>query len=94
MRNIKIAICSIVRDCNNNLKRNIPVIEKLRTYFKSSILIVFENDSIDGTKDIFIEWNKKSSNVYNESRDLNIQTIPTISIDSIVNKYFSSLLSG
>ena len=71
MRNIKIAICSIVRDCNNNLKRNIPVIEKLRSHLKSSIVIVFENDSIDGTKDIFIEWNKKSSNVYIESRDLN-----------------------
>jgi hypothetical protein len=88
MSQSKLAICSIVRDCSKSLKRNIPVVEKLRTYFKSSMVIIFENDSIDGTKTTIEKWRKESFNVLIESQDINSKTILSDN-HSNVNKYFS-----
>ena len=84
-----LAICSIVRDCEKKLRKNIPIIEKVRSYFKSSIVIIFENDSKDQTKQILNEWSKKSSNVYVECENFGIKTI-TASTSNDVNKYFSN----
>lgn len=85
---LKIAICSIVRDCDKNLKKNIPIINEITSYFKSSIVIIFENDSIDNTKNILKEWSEKSSNVLIQCKDFGNKTIPD-STDNGVNKYFS-----
>jgi len=84
-----IAICSIVRDCNKNLVRNIPVIEKIRSYFKSSIVIIFENDSKDKTKQTLNKWSENSSNIYVECKNFKTITIPD-STQNGVNKYFSN----
>lgn len=89
MKNSRIAICSIVRDCKKGLQKNIPVIEELRAYFQSSFVIVFENDSIDGTKDVLAEWSKTSSNVRIESKNYNTQTIPPSNPHSGANRFFS-----
>ena len=45
MKGSFVSICSIVRDCEFNLAKNIPRIEQLRLLFKDSEVIVFENDS-------------------------------------------------
>ena len=87
-KSLKIAICSIVRDCDKNLKKNIPIINEITSYFKSSIVIIFENDSIDNTKQTLKEWSKKSSNVLIQCKDFGNKTIPD-STDNGVNKYFS-----
>ena len=84
-----IAICSIVRDCNKNLVRNIPVIEKIRSYFKSSVVIIFENDSKDKTKQTLKKWSENSSNIYVECDNFKTKTIPD-STQNGVNKYFSN----
>ncbi|MGA2408217.1 MAG: hypothetical protein ABSF81_15910 [Bacteroidales bacterium] len=63
MRNSSVSICSIVRDCESNLKKNIPKIELLRSLFKESEIVVFENDSIDKTKEILKNWESDSENV-------------------------------
>lgn len=83
-----VTICSIVRDCNRNLKKNINVIEELRRFFKSSNVIVFENDSIDGTKETLSKWNNDYQNVSIYSDNYNQQTIPKEDING-VNRYYS-----
>lgn len=51
MKHLNVAICSIVRNCNMRLMNNIPAVEHIRKLFNESIVIIFENDSIDGTKE-------------------------------------------
>jgi hypothetical protein len=81
-----ISICSIVRDCESILKKNIPEIENLRKHFEKSEVIIFENDSKDGTKKVLKDWGSSTQNTFIFCDDFNIQTIPS---KSIVNKYFS-----
>jgi len=83
-----VTICSIVRDCNRNLKKNISVIEELRKFFKSSNVIVFENDSIDGTKETLSKWERESQNVNIYSENYSQKTIPKENING-VNRYYS-----
>ena len=40
-----IIICSIVRDAEKGLKKNIPVIKELCKHFRDYQIIVYENDS-------------------------------------------------
>ena len=53
-----IIICSIVRNAEKGLKKNIPVIKQLCTLFSDYKIIIYENNSIDNTKKILTEWNK------------------------------------
>ncbi len=88
MNHSSLTICSIVRDCDVKLRKNIPVIEKIRSYFKSSAVIVFENDSIDGTKQTLEKWSNDFKNVNIISADYNESTIPNqLFIEA--NKYYS-----
>jgi len=88
MRSLKIAICSLVRDCEKPLKRNIVQIEKLRQYFLESHVIIVENDSIDNTKAVLKTWSNEYENVHIISEDLGVQTQPTHS-DHEINPSFS-----
>lgn len=63
MRNSKISICSIVRDCQNSLPHNIKRIENLRKLFLDSEVVLFENDSKDCTLEILRTWCEKSYNI-------------------------------
>ncbi len=83
-----VVICSIVRDCNKQLKVNIPVIESFRKYCKSSSVIVFENDSLDGTKETLINWQNSSKHVFIDLKDFNELTIPNNTEG--VNRFFSA----
>ena len=71
-----IAIAILARDCGGALTHNIPKIDNLRKYFKSSIVIVVENDSKDNTKEILSNWRDNSKDIIIISEDYNIQTIP------------------
>jgi hypothetical protein len=88
MGHSSVTICSIVRDCNKNLLRTIPAIEEIRNCFKSSKVIVFENDSIDGTRQTLVEWKKDYQNVNIHSDNYGQQTIPNEDISG-VNRFFS-----
>ena len=88
MNQSSIIICSIVRDCNKSLKKNIPVIEKIRSHFKSSNIIIFENDSIDGTLQTLEQWSRDCSSVNIQSINNNQPTIPE-KCSNGVNKYYS-----
>lgn len=88
MSKSSVSICSIVRDCEKNLNENIARIERLRLLFKESEIVVFENDSKDGTKSVLKNWETQSKNVNVFCEDYNSTTIPLKNINK-VNRYFS-----
>lgn len=71
-----VTICMLARDCNRALKRNIPQIELLAEFFSGARIIVIENDSIDGTKEILSQWASINKNVTVISEDTQQITIP------------------
>jgi hypothetical protein len=88
MSKSSVAICSIVRNSNKSLIKTIPEIEKLRSKFKESCVIIFENDSIDNTKFTLKKWSENSNNVFVQCENYNQDTIPKKDLNG-VNKYFS-----
>lgn len=82
-----VSICSIARDCQKNLKYNIRKIEKLRSCFADSEVIIFENDSKDGTLKILESWEQESNNVLIKSEKYQNTTIPKNANGG--NPYFS-----
>lgn len=63
MINKSILIAALARDCKEAIIKNIPKIELLRKEFISSHVVIIENDSKDGTKDILKQWEKQSEGV-------------------------------
>lgn len=63
MINKSILIAALARDCKKAIIKNIPKIEILRKEFISSHVVIIENDSKDGTKDILKQWEKQSEGV-------------------------------
>lgn len=76
MNRQNIVIAALARDCEDSLRINIPVIEELRTKFLWSEVVVVENDSIDGTKELLDNWKKNYDNVTIISNDYGTKTIP------------------
>ena len=99
MSKSSIAICSLVRDCENGLKRNLPGVDKLRKCFAQSTVILVENDSKDSTKKLISDYSKTNSNVIIHSEDSDIQTLAQGSFSeyrirsmaSFRNKYLSKV---
>jgi len=88
--NSSIIICSIVRDAEKGLKQNIPVIKQFIRFFGNYTIIIFENDSRDGTKKVLKEWQSEDPDhihVYMEDGVFNA-TIPK-SGDVSCNPFFS-----
>lgn len=71
-----IIIAALARDCEDSLRANIPLIEKLRAHLLWSQVVVVENDSVDGTKVLLDEWKKNYKNVTIISTDCGTKTIP------------------
>lgn len=71
-----IVIAALARDCARALENNIPRIESLRRYFSDSYVVVVENDSKDGTKEVLENWKCQSENVFVISQDFHTVTIP------------------
>lgn len=84
MNNQNIVIAALARDCEDSLRINIPVIEELRTKFLWSQVVVVENDSIDGTKELLNDWKLNYDNVNIISEDYGTKTIPD-RCDLIIN---------
>lgn len=87
MSDSNISICSIARDCQKNLEKNILKIEKLRNYFADSEVVIFENDSKDRTFEILECWAQKSNNIILRSEKYQNITIPEESDGA--NPYYS-----
>lgn len=75
-----VIFCGIVRDCEKNLSRNIPVIEKIASYFKSYQVILFENNSKDKTKEVLNKWSQSNANIKCFTNDFDEQSYKEIPI--------------
>ncbi len=84
-----VAICSIVRDCGDGLKKNIPAINHLMSCFKDAHVVIFENDSQDDTKAVLAQWVQSQPNVHVRSEDDQGITIPPQSQTGTVSRWFS-----
>lgn len=56
-----VIVCSIVRDAEKGLRRNIPVIKEFCRGMGDYKVVVFENDSHDKTKDLLKAWVEQDS---------------------------------
>jgi hypothetical protein len=90
LSNSKLIICSIVRDCAENLSINIPVINTICNYSKDYMVIIYENDSKDNTKDILREWAITKKNIFINIKDFNLpKSIPKQNEITNINPYYS-----
>ena len=86
-----IIICSIVRNAEKGLERNIPEIKRLCQMFKGYKVFVYENDSTDMTKKLLKEWHDSDpANVFVSLNDTSAQpTIPSVSDVPSINPFYS-----
>ena len=87
-----IIICSIVRNAEKGLRRNIPIIKQLCNCFADYKVFVYENDSADKTKQLLKEWAASDSqHVFVSLNDNDsTATIPTQKETGNVNPYYSA----
>lgn len=84
-----IVVCSIVRNAEGGLRRNIPVIQEVLSHFKDYKVFVYENDSVDATKLLLQQWTKDDSQVIACMNDTDKSaTIPAGKTVPGVNPFF------
>lgn len=86
-----IIICSIVRDAEVGLRRNIPVINELCKCFKAYRIYVYENDSKDATKKLLKDWSEMDPvNIHvSINQTDSSKTIPSQKSAGTVNPFYS-----
>lgn len=86
-----IIICSIVRDAEVGLRRNIPIINELCKCFKAYRIYVFENDSKDATKKLLKDWSEMDPvNIHvSINQTDSSKTIPSQKSAGTVNPFYS-----
>ena len=57
----------LARDCKEAILRNKPRIEKLCSFFDEYHIVVVENDSVDGTKELLHDWAQENGRVVVDS---------------------------
>lgn len=72
-----IAIGILARDCVESLRRNIPRVENLGNFFTDYNVLVYENDSKDGTTELLKEWAATNNHVTAICEQTQQTTIPT-----------------
>jgi len=82
MNGSRVSICSIVRDCESNLRKNISRVESLRSLFKDSEVVVFENDSKDNTLKLLKDWERRSKGINVFSETYKSSTIPPRAVEN------------
>lgn len=90
MKSSRVVICSTVRDCNENLKKNLLVVNEIRQCFSESSVIIIENDSKDGTKDTIAEYLSQNDHSYAVMEDLGVITIPKTVESATARPWYSS----
>ena len=72
----ELVIGILARDCKKALVSNMQNVELLGSLFKKYHVVVYENDSVDGTKDILRNWAARNANVSIIMEDTDTATIP------------------
>lgn len=88
-----IIICSIVRNAEKGLTRNIPIIKAICSKFKSYKVIIYENDSNDRTKAILNSWQNddKEHVIALLNNTDNTRTIPSAKNANGANPFYSKI---
>lgn len=84
----KIVIFGMVRDCGNAIRRNIPSIENIASYFEDYRVVILENNSKDNTKVVLREWQTKNNKVKVYINDFDESKYQKIQSDKNYYKYF------
>lgn len=71
-----IVVGVLARDCVNSLVRNIPRVEQLGSLFTDYKVVVYENDSQDGTTELVQRWSAENPNVTAICETILQKTIP------------------
>lgn len=90
-------VCSIVRNAEQGLRRNIPVIRSLCRLFREYRVVVYENDSMDGTVRLLEAWASEDSRMSFFSRKCGVRTIPTaqeVSCNPFYSRYRISKMAA
>lgn len=56
-----VIIYGTIRDVENDFFTSFTNIDIICSYFKNAYIIIFENDSNDNTRELLVEWSKKTS---------------------------------
>ena len=83
-----VVVCSIVRNAERGLRRNIPVIREFCGRFRDYRIVIFENDSQDKTVGLLESWAAGDAKVNANCRRLGVRTIPDAK-DVTCNPFFS-----
>lgn len=59
----KVVICGLARDIEDKIIKNIPMIEKIGSYFKDYKILIVENDSNDKTREVCLNWVQNNNKV-------------------------------
>lgn len=84
----RITIFGMVRDCGKALRRNIPTVEAIATYFADYRIVVLENNSKDNTKEVLRTWQRDNNKVTTLINDFDESKYKQILFDERYYKYF------
>src|SRR5438128_5268732 len=88
MRRTSVCICALVRDCAPALERNLPWLDTLCTQFRSAQVVIFENDSRDGSKEMLTSWAAGKAGVTVFLENFGTKTVPA-TVSSGANPSYS-----
>lgn len=63
MRKSKIIMTGLCRNVSENIDKNIKLLLETGSYYKDHKIVIFENDSSDGSREKIKEWTKINSNI-------------------------------
>lgn len=72
----ELVVGAIARNCKKALEANIPRLEELCRFFKDYHIVIYENDSNDGTTELLKEWANKNPHILSINETTNETTIP------------------
>lgn len=61
--NSSVVICGLVRDSKESLIKSLPMILEFGKMFKKYKIVIVENDSVDGTRELLLDYANKDPNV-------------------------------
>jgi glycosyltransferase involved in cell wall biosynthesis len=74
MKHSKVLICGITRDNERTIRGTLKRIDKLKKRFEDYRIVIYENDSIDGTKELLESWAKKDEKIILISENRKIES--------------------
>lgn len=89
VKNKKVVFCGMVRDSEKEVRRNIPVLEKMASYFADYRIVILENNSEDDTKKVLNSWMNRNPKMIALCNDFDERKYDEIPREPIYNKYKS-----